>query len=342
MELKIEEIIIAITVLIFGYFIIQKIKNSSQKRLKANEIHRLGEIRAQIIQNHNKRLPLLDVQCKGLIPILSRTNIGFTVSIFTEGSNGETDVVLSMIDTFQESDSRAFQDLTRIGEVDEHHGFEDWTTVCNIPIHILQPAVGGKQKLRVIIMIVDMEKFPKIIFGSGERGILAFAKNYNCDFSVKGYDEEGSHINEARALSIKIGVAVAMSDGDFDEKERRTLDMWIKKMIMPFNQEKQLELKKLYNNAKNKAEQEFANLGHDKKAWEVELNAICRELHDINEDVQKYEALELAHEVMVSDGVEHNEESKCIFSIARNLGINADEIELIRSSKIHKLSNVVN
>jgi tellurite resistance protein len=207
---------------------------------------------------------------------------------------------------------------------------------------MLQPSIGGKKKLKIVIMLVDIEKPPKIVFGSGERGILVFVKDYSYNFNIKGYDEEGSHINEARALSIRIGVAVAMSDGDFDDKERKTLDIWIKKMIMPFNQEKQLELKKLYNNAKNKAEQEFANLGHDKKAWEVELNAICRELHDINEDVQKYEALELAHEVMVSDGVEHNEESKCIFSIARNLGINADEIELIRSSKIHKLSNVVN
>lgn len=342
MELKIEVIITAIAILFFGYFVIKKIKILSKKRLKANDVNYLGKMKVRTVDVSNRQSPFLNVQCKGLIPILSRTDIGFTVSIFTKNDNGEADTVLSMIDTFQESASRAFHDLTRIGKVDEHHGFEDWTTVCNIPIHMLQPAIGGRQKLKIIIMVVDMKKLPKFLFGPGEKGMLVFNKDYGYDFSIKGYNEEGNHINKARALSIKIGVAVAMSDGEFDQREREALNIWIKKMVMPFNQEKQLALKKLYNNAKNKAEQEFANLGHDKKDWEVELNAICRELHDINEDVQKYEALELAHEVMVSDGVEHNEESKCIFSIARNLGINADEIELIRSSKIHKLSNVVN
>ncbi|MBT7555440.1 hypothetical protein HN615_00765, partial [Candidatus Woesearchaeota archaeon] len=289
MELKIEEIIAVIAVLLFGYFIIKKISGLFRKKAKASDVHYLGEIKTRIVQNINNRSPFLDIQCKGLIPVCSKTNVGFTVSIFTEDDSGRTDVVLSIIDTFQEPDSRAFQDLTRIGEVDEHDGFENWTTVCKTPLHMLQPSIGGKKKLKIVIMLVDIEKPPKIVFGSGERGILVFVKDYSYNFNIKGYDEEGSHINEARALSIRIGVAVAMSDGDFDDKERKTLDIWIKKMIMPFNQEKQLELKKLYNNAKNKAEQEFANLGHDKKAWEVELNAICRELHDINEDVQKYE-----------------------------------------------------
>ena len=342
MEFKIEEIIIIIFLIFFGYFIIKKIKILSKRRLEANDVNYLGKMKVRITDVSNRRSPFLNVQCRGLIPVLSRTDIGFTVSIFTKNNNGKTDTVLSMIDTFQESESRAFHDLTRIGKVDEHHGFEDWTTVCNIPIHILQPAIGGRQKLKIIIMMVDMEKFPKFLFGPGKNGVLVFNKDYSYDFSIKGYNEEGGHINKARALSIKIGVAVAMSDGVFEKKEREALDVWIKKMIMPFNQEKQSVLKELYNNARDQAEQEFSDLEKNNKDWEAKLNVICKELYDINEDVQRYEALELAHEIMVSDGVEHSEESKCIFSIARNLGINTDEIELIRSSKIHKLNNVIN
>jgi uncharacterized tellurite resistance protein B-like protein len=60
-------------------------------------------------------------------------------------------------------------------------------------------------------------------------------------------------------------------------------------------------------------------------------------LCDVGEEVQKYEALELVHEIMVADGKEHEEESKYIHKIARNLGINADEIETIRAHKIDKL-----
>ena len=240
----------AIAILFFGYFVIKKIKILSKKRLKANDVNYLGKMKVRTVDVSNRQSPFLNVQCKGLIPILSRTDIGFTVSIFTKNDNGEADTVLSMIDTFQESASRAFHDLTRIGKVDEHHGFEDWTTVCNIPIHMLQPAIGGRQKLKIIIMVVDMKKLPKFLFGPGEKGMLVFNKDYSYDFSIKGYNEEGNHINKARALSIKIGVAVAMSDGEFDQREREALNIWINKMVMPFNQEKQLALKKLYNNAK--------------------------------------------------------------------------------------------
>jgi uncharacterized tellurite resistance protein B-like protein len=184
-----------------------------------------------------------------------------------------------------------------------------------------------------------MKSIPKIVLGSGEEGILTIIKDCNHHFNVKGYHEEGDHINEARALSVKIGVAVAMSDGEFDDTERKTLDMWIKKMIMPFNREKQAMLKDLYNNAKNDAEEVFSSLKLNKQPWKDELNVICKGLCDIGEEVQKYEALELVHEIMVADGVECDEESKNIHKIARNLGINADEIELIRAHKSHKLDN---
>jgi tellurite resistance protein len=343
MELEIEEVILAVAALFSGVWLFFKIKGNFRSRIKAKEVYYLGNLEVKIIQKNKRELsPYLNVQCKGLIPICTRTNIGFSVSVMTEDDKGRINPVLSMIDSFQEPESTAFQNLTQFGEVDEHQGFENWTTVCKIPTFILQPTIGGKQKLKIIVMLVDMNNLPKISFGSGERGIFVITKDHSHVFGIKGYDEEDEHINKARALSVRVGVAVAMSDGKFDDKERMTLDIWIKKMIMPFNQEKQAIVKDLYNDAKNDAEQEFSNLEVNKEVWGAELKLICDELRDTGEEVQKYEALELAHEIMVSDGIEHDEESKCIFSIAKYLGINAYEIEASRSNKIHKLDNVIN
>jgi len=338
MEIQVEEIIGVVVLLFFGFLIIQKIRWSSQNKAKAEEVHHLGDMKIKIHKTNEKGVATyLNIQCKGLIPVRTKTDVGFTVSVMTENKAGKADPVLSMIDSFQESKSTAFQDLTQIGEVDEHHGFESWTTIGIVPTEILQPAVSGSQKLKIIVILVDMKSIPKIILGSGEGGILTIIKDCNHHFNVKGYHEEGEHINEARTLSVKIGVAVAMSDGKFDDTERKTLDMWIKKMIMPFNREKKTMLKGLYNNAKNDAEEVFSGLELKQQPWEDELNIICKKLCDIGEEVQKYEALELAHEVMVADGVECDEESRNIHKIARNLGINADEIELIRAHKIDKL-----
>jgi len=338
MEFKIEVIIITIIVLFFGYLIIQKIRRVPKSRAKAEEVHHLGDIKVKVHREYKQRGSVyLNIQCKGLFPICTKTNIGFTVSVMTENKNAKSKPVLSMIDSFQESKSTAFQDLTQIGEVNEHHGFEEWTTIGVIPTEILQPAIGGNQTLKIIVKLVDMNDFPKIVLGSGKGGILTFTEDCNHYFNIKGYHEEGGHINEARALSVKIGVAVAMSDGEFDDTERNTLDRWIKKMIMPFDREKQIILKDLYNKAKEEAEGVFSDL--DEKGRNSSLDMICKELHDIGEEVQKYEALELAHEVMVADGMECKDESKCIHRIAKNLGISADEIESIRAHKIHKLDS---
>jgi tellurite resistance protein len=340
MDLQIEEIIGIVAVLFFGYLIIQKTRGASEGRLKAEEVQELSGLKIKVHREHKQRESVyLNIQCKGLIPICTKTSIGFTISVMTENNNGKSEPVLSMISSFQEPKSTAFQDLTQIGKVDEHHGFENWTTVGVVPTEILQPATGGNQKLKIIVMLVDMDNFPEIVLGLGRGGISTFTEDCNHHFNIKGYHEEGAHINEARALSIKIGVAVAMSDGKFDDTERNTLDRWIKKMIMPFDREKQIMLKDLYNKAKEEAEGFFSDL--DEKDRNSLLDMICKELHDIGEEVQKYEALELAHEVMVADGMECKDESKCIHRIAKNLGISADEIESIRAHKIHKLDSTI-
>jgi len=340
MELKIEEILVTITIIFFGFLVIQKIRESYRNKPKAEEVHHLGNMKIKIHKTHENGISTyLNIQCKGLIPVCTKTDIGFTISVMSESMTGKAEPVLSMIDSFQESKSTAFQDLTQIGEVDEHDGFGSWTTIGVVPTEILQPAVGGSQKLKIIIILFDVKSIPKIVLGSGEGGVLTIIKDYNHHFNVKGYLEEGDHINEARALSVKIGIAVAMSDGEFDDTERNTLDRWIKKMIMPFDREKQIMLKDLYNKAKEDAEEVFSDLKEQDR--DSALDIICKDLHDINEEAQKYEALELAHEVMVADGMECKDESRCIHRIAKNLGISADEIELIRAHKIHKLDSVI-
>ncbi len=341
MELQIEGIIGVVAILLFVYLIIQR-RNTPSSEPKPKEVQELNSLKIKVHRERKQTGSIyLNIQCKGLIPVSTKTNIGFSVSVVTKGKNGVNKPVLSMIDSYQEPESRVFQDLRQIGEVDKYQGLGDWTTVGVVPTEILQPAMSGNQNLNIIVMLADMDNFPEIILGSGKGGILTFVEECNHYFSVKGYHEEGDNIDNARALSVKIGVAIGMSDGDFNETERKTLDTWIKRMIMPFDREKQIALKDLYNMAKNDAEEVFSGLNLYQQPWVDELNAICKKLCNIGEEAQKYETLELAHEIMVADGIERDEESKSIHKIARNLGINAEEIESIRSSKIHKLDNVV-
>jgi len=273
--------------------------------------------------NEDTDMPFLEIQCKGLFPVYATTEVGFMTSVFTKDMKGDLSPVLSFGDSFQEPETIAFQHLANIGEIDARQGFLEWVHVGSVPLGLLNPSFGGIQDLTIIVRLVDMYDLPDISLGFGEAGIWRGLVNYKYNFKRKGYEEEAEDIDKARALSIQIGMSVAMADGELDDTEGETLKAWIQKMITPFGDEKQKKLKKVYNNAM-RSSYKLAESG------DLVLGNICKQLNEIGEDAQKYEAVELAHEVMAADGVVHSEEMKVIHKVADALGIDADELENMR------------
>ena len=68
-----------------------------------------------------------------------------------------------------------------------------------------------------------------------------------------GYEEEEQHREESRALCLRSARAVAMADGSPEQTEGDVLKTWVQETIAPFSEEKQKELKDLYNDAMRKA-----------------------------------------------------------------------------------------
>lgn len=282
------------------------------------------QVRAQkSYLNDNTDMPFLEIQCKGLFPVYTTTQVGFMTSVFTRDSEGDLSPVLSLIESFQETNTVVFQHLADIGGIDAGQGFIEWVHVGSVPLGLLNPSFGGIQDLTIIVRLVDMYDLPDISLGFGENGIWKGLINYKHNFKNKGYEEEAEDIDKARALSIEIGMAVAMADGELDDSEGETLKNWIKKMIAPFGDQKQKKLKKVYNDA-------MRNSYKLSESGDLVLGNICKQLNEIGEDAQKYEAVELAHEVMASDGIAHASEIKIIHKIANSLNIDADELENIR------------
>lgn len=267
--------------------------------------------------------PFLEVQCKGLFPILSTTKIGFMVSVLSKDNKGDLSPVLSLIDAFQEPETVAFQHLNDFGSIDAGQGLLEWAHVGTVPFELLNPSFGGIQDLTILVRLVDMYDLPDVRLGYGEAGIWSRVTHYEYNFKHKGYEEEAEDIDKARALSIHIGMAVAMSHDGLDDTEVKTLKAWIKKMIAPFSDEKQKKLKKVYSDAM-RSSHKLAESG------DLVLGNICKQLNEIGEEAQKYEAVELAHEVMAADGFAHANEMKIIHKIANALNIDANELENIR------------
>jgi tellurite resistance protein len=326
MDQYVVEVVLFIVILFFGVWIV-RLKRDSRENIP-EEVPSLSPLEVRVIKEKSgMEADFISVQFRGVLPINSTTNLAFIISILTKDNNGKVEPVLSMIDTFQHPKSIVFQDLTKIGKVHENTGCEKWTTIGVVPTEILQPAFGGKQQLKITTMLIDADRPPKDF---DDKGIALISCDYMHNFNIRGYQEEGDHVNKARVLSVQLGVAVAFSDGKFHQEESVILNHWINKMIGPYSKEKRMQLKIIYDNALKEAclLAENQDLNEEK---------ICKELYEIGEDAQNYEALELAHEIMIANGEEDSKEMQMISKIAILLGINESELDYIRKYKVSKL-----
>ena len=318
---------ILIAVLFFGILIAYSRRNSRVNT--PEEVPFLSPLETRVVQGKgSKESHFINVQFRGVFPIDSQTDLAFVISVFTKDKNGKIEPVLSVIDTFQKPGSTVFQDFTKIGRVHKNTGCESWTSIGVIPTEILQPAFGGRQQLKIHTMLIDVDNPPK---NFEDTGLVLVSSDYIHNFNIDGFHEEGEHINESRALSIKLGVAVAFSDGVFHEEERTALNDWISKMIQPYNREDKIRLKDIYGSALKEA-YELAESNN------LDVDSICKELYKIGEEAQNYEALDLAHEIMIADKEVHFKEVEIIKDIAILLGIDNDELDYIRKHKISKLN----
>ena len=288
-----------------------------------------GSLQLRVIEKKFDDMTGFLVECKGSFPVYSMKNIGFVVSLMCKDNDGKLNPVLSMASDAQEEATSAFQLIQDMGVVDTGYGFSDWAPLAPILPKYIQPAYGRVQKIGVVVRLVDMHDQPLIRLGFSKPSdsIWTGSEDFTYDFKVKGYIESQEGKDEARALSVKLGMAVAMADGELDDSEGKTLNKWIKKIISPYGEDKQESLKKIYNNAL-KESYKLAESGN------LDLTDICKQMNKVAETPQKHEALELVHEVMAADGILDQSETKMIHKIAALLEIDADELANIRDKQL--------
>ena len=277
------------------------------------------------------------IEVKGLFPVESSTRVGFVTSVM-DNTDGELAPVMSSIEAFQEPGSIAYQHITEVGDVSPDQGFVSWSQVGAVIPDLLTTPNSGRRKLTAILRLVDMDRMPSIELGrhdEGDSGILwTRVLDFEHTVDEKGYLEAAEDRDEAQALSICIGMAVAMADGSLDDVEGAVLKEWIAKNLAPFSGEKRDHLKRVFNEAMSDA-YDFA------KSGDLSLSVLTERLNDIAEKSTRYETIELCFDVMTADGVADAEEMKVIRKVAEALELDFDEIEKIRDQKIIDLDTSV-
>jgi len=133
--------------------------------------------------------------------------------------------------------------------------------------------------------------------------------------TVEGHKSKERTV-KARILSVKLGVAVAMSDGTFHPKEAEVIKEWIKTRI-PSNSEERKKLKGRYNYA-------LKTSFNQAKNNKLNFNKLLSDLRSLNNSKYEEELLELCYKIMAADNVIDVREIEIIDVIKNSLN-NVDE-----------------
>jgi tellurite resistance protein len=288
---------------------------SFRLRLQEEKVGDKGEIMVQ------------DIHARGGFPV-TRTisSAAFYTSVLDE-TEGDSKPVLTPISQFQEADTTGYFFEREVGDIGPTQYFPEWVSIGKVIPEILTFPGSGKRKLKIVIRLVDINKPPDIELGFGDGALWTGTLAYEYVSDEKGYEEEAQHRDEARALCLKIGMTVAMADGSLDQSEGDALKKWVRDTIAPFGEEKQQELKDLYNEAMRAAYRAASD-------GSLTLSDSTSRLKEIGDEAQKIEAVELAYLVMNADGRIESSEVEVIRKVTQSLGLSAETIEGIKDKAI--------
>jgi len=284
---------------------------------------------------NNNTIEFEAIKSKGLIPISSSTQLSVIVNVLDLTDENEKLPLLSLIGEVKEPSSNVFMLKRDLGHFQADTGFADWVEMGRVAPIFLQPPYGGVRQLGINFFLYDTNNpiAVKNGFVTKKTGLVLFKQfKIEHNFTIKGYMEKTKDLDKAKSLSIKIAMAVAMSDGSLADEEGETIKHWIKSTISSYSNERQVELKKLYNKALKDSYQAAKN---DK----LILSNLTSSLKKINEIQINYDTIDLCYKVMAADGVADKEELRIIRKIGESLDIDIGELDKMKDKSLLSLSN---
>ena len=274
------------------------------------------------------------VMFRGNISVPRPMNVASSISAF-DATDGDNDLhfLISMVEQAQEPGSICFGMTQNIGLVREGDTFTDWVQLGAIAPDLVQGPKSGTRTIKLVLRLFNANNPPDIRggFSNGGETFLTKVLEFDHHFKEKGYEEAAQDREEAQALSLKIGIAVAMADGSLDDSEGEILKNWIVREVSAYSDDKQKRLKKMFNESLKEG---FAQA----QSGNLALSPLVDRLAEIGEKKTKYDAVELCFDVMAADGVADSEEMAVIRKVADALGLDMDEIEKMREGVTLNLS----
>jgi hypothetical protein len=269
------------------------------------------------------------VRLKGPVPPLNhRLNLWTSVV-------HEAGPCFTSLSQYQETTTPAYLHVRNIGQTS---GWKNWTRIGVVIPGILQPPRGGRQTVMIVSRLIDPANPPPLEFGfildQDHPGLIwAETTNRIHTFSGKGYEEAAEEIPSARALAIRLAVAIAFTDkGGFTNEEASAIQKWMKLQLRPYEGQPgpRGALKELLNDAFKEA-YALGNIGKQGR------KKLAGRLVKIGEKTDHFIALALCIDVMVSDRVADSDELQAIRKIAEDLSLDTEDVQQLLHTRTTQL-----
>jgi len=276
------------------------------------------EIRAKIeMRGKDKDLRVISVECRGLMPVYRTMEIDFITwaEDITDDADGEP-IICSLTD-FQHPDNPTYQYVRGGGSLSPNQGFANWVEIGIAPLDALTFPKSGTRNMKIYSYISEKTS-PKL-----RKALVGDTCRIQIINRETGYKEWTIKRVEALVLSMRLGVAIAHIDGNFDDSEASTIKKWLKERVELLNDDEQ-------EGAKAKLNTELKKAVTLAREGNLDYNSACIELKGNSTKNASYDALELCTMIMAADGVIDKKELELLKKIANLLDVPSSDIQSLR------------
>lgn len=312
-------------------------KESMEEEFASDEF--FGKLILRLQNKTKDGLEITEVMMKGNLPnITLKAYWGLKIYDITEhekDAQKPMQPVVSAFNMFREPNSIIYHFESAAFPLTPGKTYLNFVPLAGFFPEMLSPPYSGKRKLRIMLFMGNANNPVQFANGFfGENPPIYFLKSIETEinFKEKGYLEAIDDADESTTLGIKLAVAVAMADGNLDEKEGNTIKTFIKDNIAFYEPRTQDKLKKMFNDAFKLTFNEATNNT-------LSLSKIISRMNEIGTKKIKYDAIELCYDVMSADGVAEKSELEILNRIAKDLKLNKKMIDKIKDKSLLKLDS---
>jgi len=229
--------------------------------------------------------------------------------------------------------------------------YQFWSPMFYFPELVVVPPYQGKRKLEFKLYATSLNtKFSK---GSPvikekktktDAAYLTISTKMEIEFDEPGYEEVKEFVDDVNEHTVQLGLALASSDGQMDQREINIVKEWVDKQYhwsmfdyLYIDDEKS---KDKQNKEKIKFSFVLQNTYNQLRDNRLSMSEIVRGLNTKATKIQKYDAVQLLLNIAGSDEKLSITEDQLLNKTARALNLDIEQFQKMKNAAIANIENI--